>query len=191
MNKRLTALLLASMLTMVGCASEDTSSQTAQETTLQTTTEKVYFDYDEVIDFDSYEALMDAYNKGRSTNYVFPLPEIVNTWELTSASLCASNYTLYYTDTTNEVDIMLEIGFNSTYQKISDYFDGIAYSHGSASVIEMTDRYAVRCYSDPTSYAIIGITGEENIRYTLVVGSKDETDDPVALLKEYKDLLEL
>ena len=190
MKKALITLMLTSILTLVGCGAQGTS-QTAKETTLQTTTEKVYVDYDDVIDFDNYEALMNEYNKGRSANYVFPLPEIVDTWELTAASLCASNYTLYYTDVANEVDIMLEIGYTSTYQKISDYFDSIAYSYGDASVIEMTDRYAVRCYSDPVSYAIIGITGEENIRYTLVVGGNDETVDPVDLLKEYKDILEL
>ena len=203
MKKKLTALLLASMLVLPGCTSEETPSQTAEETTAAattattTTTSSVDDDADEwqvnVNDrqeFDSYEALISEYNKGRSNNYVFPLPEIVDTWELRSATLCGSNYTLHYTDTANEVDVMLEIGYDSTYEKIADYFDSIAYSYG-ASVVEMTDRYAVRCYSDPTSYAIIGITGEENIRYTLLAGSADETKDPIALLKEYMEILEL
>ncbi len=194
MKKKLTALILASALTLVGCGSEESSSsQTAEETAKATvtTTEMVYVELDEVVKFDDYDELMAQYNKGRSSNYVYPLPDIVNTWEFTSASLCPSNYTLHYTDTTNQVNIMLEIGFNSTYEKISDYFNKTSYSDGAFEIPEITDRYAVKHYTEFDSYAIIGITGEENIRYTLVVSSKDETKDPVELLKEYKEILEL
>ena len=141
--------------------------------------------------FDTYDELMAEYNKGRSGNYVYPLPEITDSWTLEKASLCPSNYTLRYDDAANDVSVMLEIGYNYTLDKISDYFGGDSYSYGGFTIDEMTDRYAVVHYTEFDDYAIIGITGEENIRYTLVVNSDDETKDPIALLKEYKEILEL
>ena len=205
MKKACTAWVLASMLLMTGCASESSTTETAENTTIQTTstqatTTKVpdtttedglFLDKVRLFEYDTYGELMAAYTKGRSDCYVYPLPDIVDTWELTSTSLCPSNYTLYYTDTANQVKIMLEIDYTSTYNKISEYFDGIAYSYGASSIVEMTDRYAVKHYMEFDNYAILGITGEQNIMYTLVVGSDDETVDRVALLKEYKDILEL
>lgn len=193
MNK-LISLLFISALMLTACTSETTAELT-NETTAATTTviSMEYFETPEDIapvNYDSYEALMAEYNKGRSGNYVYPLPDIVDTWEFKSASLCQSNYTLYYDDTANGVSVMLEIGFNSSYESISDYLDGLGYGIG-VETVEIYDRYAVDHYTEFDSYSITGITGEENIRYTLVVGSDDETKDPIELLKEYKELLEL
>ncbi len=201
MNKKLILSAAISALLLSGCAAENdvsktaeisTTEETTKVTTEATTTEEeiLYIDFSDFSKYDSYEELMANYNKGRSANYVYPLPDIVDTWEFKSATLCGSNYTLNYHDTENDVYIMLEIGYNSTYEKISDYFGGIAFSMG-AEVTELYDRYAVRHYTEDDTYSIIGITGEENIRYTLLASSDNETKDPVELLKEYKEILEL
>ncbi len=196
MKKKLTALILASALTLVGCGSEESSSsQTAEETekATVTTTEMVYVELDDSMKFDNYEDFLAEYTKGRSSNYVHPLPDIVDTWEMTSdiSYYPNSHYALRYEDTANQVNIMLEIDYKSSMDKISEYLDGDYYSYGDTEILEITDRYAVKHYAEFDSYAILGITGEENIRYTLVVSSKDETKDPVELLKEYKEILEL
>ena len=186
------ALML--ILTFTGCTTENNRSETSENTTALTTaiTTEAFQDLPEIDDsnFDNYDNFLAEYTKDRSTKYVYPLPDIVNTWELESITLSQSNYTLYYNDTTNAVSVMLEISYNSTYSTISQYFDGIAFSMGVEN-IEMYDRYSVQHYTESDSYSIIGITGEENKKYTLVVSSDDETADPVALLKEYKDILEL
>jgi hypothetical protein len=193
MNKKLIISAVISALLLSGCAAENDVSQTAEiSTTEAATTEEeiLYIDSWNFSKYDSYEELMANYNKGRSANYVYPLPDIVETWEFKSASMCGSNYTLHYHDTENDVYIMLEIGYNSTYEKISDFFDGIGFSMGVEN-IEMYERYSVQHYTEDDTYSIIGITGEENIRYTLLANSDDETKDPVELLKEYKEILEL
>ena len=84
---------------------------------------------------------------------------------------------------------MLEIAFNSSYDSISDFLSsGISFE---TETTELSDRCAVQHYAYDDNYALIGITGEENIMYTLVTGSHDETRDPIELLKEYKEILEL
>ena len=194
MNKKMLSFALMLILTFTGCTTENNRSETSENTTALTTaiTTEAFQDLPEIDDsnFDNYDNFLAEYTKDRSTKYVYPLPDIVNTWELESITLSQSNYTLYYNDTTNAVSVMLEISYNSTYSTISQYFDGIAFSMGVEN-IEMYDRYSVQHYTESDSYSIIGITGEENKKYTLVVSSDDETADPVALLKEYKDILEL
>ncbi len=199
MKNKVLVLALVSMLVMSGCsaaaetAETDVTVETTEAATEMTTEddEWVYCPPREYERYSSYEALMNDYKKNRSAdNYEYPLPAIVDTWEFKSASKCSSNYTVFYEDTANDVNIMLEISYNSTYEKISDFFDGIAFSMGAEN-IEMYERYSVQHYTEDDSYSIIGITGEENIRYTLLASSDDETKDPVELLKEYKEILEL
>lgn len=173
MNKKLIISAVISALLLSGCTAEKDVSQTAEiSTTEAATTEEeiLYIDSWNFSKYDRYEELMANYNKGRSANYVYPLPDIVETWEFKSASMCGSNYTLHYHDTENDVYIMLEIGYNSTYEKISDFFDGIGFSMGVEN-IEMYERYSVQHYTEDDTYSIIGITGEENIRYTLLASS--------------------
>ncbi len=193
MNKKLIISAAIAAVMLSGCGAGNDVSQTAEISTIkETTSEKniEYIDEDDVNFYDSYEDLMNDYNKGRSSNYVYPLPDIVDTWEFDSALLCMSNYTLYYYDVENGADIMLEIAYNSSYEKISDFFDGIGFSMG-AETVEIHDRYSIQHYTEFDSYSLMGITGKENILYTLVVSSSDETKGPVELLKEYKDILEL
>ena len=140
MNKKLIISAAIAAVMLSGCGAGNDVSQTAEISTTEAakvtteaaTTEEeiIYIDSSDYSKYDSYDALMNDYNKGRSANYVYPLPDIVDTWEFKSASLCGSNYTLYYHDTENDVYVMLEIGYNSTYEKISDFFDGIGFSMG-------------------------------------------------------------
>ncbi len=209
--KKQIILTLAALLSLSGCGNvENASSQSMESTSASATTTttvattattpvltkvdisnmKIQVNVDDTQNFSTYAELMAAYKMKYPTNYEHPLPDIVNRWELRNTKLCASNYTLYYTDTQNQTRITLEIGFNSSYDTISEYFNGIAYSQG-ASVSEMNERYAIRHYSESDTYAIIGLTGEENIRYTLLVSSEDENADPIELLMEYKSLLNL
>ncbi len=175
-----------------GCESDEISSGTAEQTVYSTSTEaQIHEDVIDIVEFDDYDSLMAEYTKGRSDNYVHPLPDIVNDWELESATLCGSNYTLRYRDSVNQVNIMLEIDYTSSYNRISDYFDGWDYTGSQSELIEVTERSAVLHMFEFDDYAMAGITGDENVMYTLVVNSDDETKDPVELLKEYKDLLEL
>ena len=195
MKKKLTALLLAPMLVLPGCTSEETPSQTAEVTaaTVATTTqpaEQVWIDTSQ--EFATYEEFLNEYTKGRSSNYVYTLPDVADTWETKKVDYHpGSHYTLRFTDAANQVSIMLEIDYTSTFSKISQYLDIIGYSYGGTEIVEQTDRYAIKHYLEFDSYSIIGLTSEENIMYTLVVNSEDETKDPIALLKEYMELLAL
>ncbi len=195
MKKQIAVLLFLSMFGFSGCASEGEASQTTEKTTAATIAENngYYETIDDELVFEDYAAFLNEYTKGRSTNYVHPLPEIVNTWEMYEpiSYYPNSHYALYYEDTANQVRIMLEIDYTTSYSEISQYVNKQNYTYGDSEILEMTDRYAVKCYLDDDSYAILGITGEQNIMYTLVVNSADENADTVALLKEYKDLLEL
>ncbi|MBQ8514985.1 MAG: hypothetical protein IJ496_06280 [Ruminococcus sp.] len=202
MKKKVIAFILISLLSLSGCGTEKNASEgtadTASVTTVAATTEMVATTdvqiYEDIVDettFLTYEDFLAEYGERRSTFYLHPLPDIVDTWELTSLTLYRSCYTMFYKDTANDVQIMLEIDYTSSYEKISEYFDRMNYSYGESEIPEITDRYAVKRYLEDDMYAIIGITGSENIMYTLVVSSKDETADPIALLKEYKELLEL
>ncbi len=197
--KRQLTLILALSLILCGCSQAESQSETAKAISTESSTttsstqsedDGVYISANTMQRFDSYEALMDEYTKDRSSKYIYPLPEIVDTWEFKSATYCRSNYTLNYTDTANNVNITLEIGFDETYDNISQYFDGISFSMES-SVPEIYDRYAVKYYTESDFYAIIGITGEENIRYTLLASDINDNSDPVALLKEYREILGL
>ena len=170
------------------------------ETTVQNTrvtdisdllSQKVHVSVSDIQEFNSYAELMAEYKKARTVNYEYPLPDVVNSWEMRTATLTKSTYTLYYIDAESQVNVMLEIAYNTTYGKISEYLDGIAYSYGGSEILELTDRYAVKHYLEDDSYAILGITGEQNIMYTLVVNSADENADTVELLKEYMEILEL
>lgn len=195
MKKKFLALILALLLTLTGCGtSEDTASQTVEViTTAAAATEPPYQEWvDNSKEFSTYEQFLAEYTKERSSNFVYDLPDIANTWETRNVEYHpGSHYTLRLTDTVNQTSIMLEIDYTSTFSKISEYFDMIGYSYGSAEIMEQTDCYAIKHYLEFDSYSIIGITGEENIMYTLVVRSTNETADPIALLKEYKELLEL
>lgn len=197
MTNKILALSLASMLAFCGCSKAETAETEAQtepatEITAATTTgEWYYFDLPKPESFPSYQALINDINSDDSSDiYIHPLPEIVDTWEFDYASRCSSNYTVCFNDNENDVFVMLEIGYVSSYDKISEYIDKLGYMMDT-EVAELYDRYAVRHYTDDDTYAIIGITGEDNIRYTLLARSDDETKDPVALLKEYKNVLEL
>ncbi|MBQ8514984.1 MAG: hypothetical protein IJ496_06275 [Ruminococcus sp.] len=195
MKKKLFAFVFAVLFALSGCSSaEDTSSQTAEViTTSAAATEPAYQEW--VVntrEFSTYEQFLAEYTKERSSNYVYELPDAASAWETREIEYSpGSHYTLRLTDPANQASIMLEIDYPSTFDKISDYFDMIGYSYGAAEIVEQTDRYAIKHYLEFDSYSMIGITGEENIMYTLVIRSADETADPVALLKEYKELLEL
>lgn len=195
MKKLTLTLALISALALTACTSgtETAETSTTTEYTVPVfTTPEVYVSEVSTKYFDTYEELMDEYTKSRSGNYVHPLPDIVNTWETRSFSLCRSNYTLRYRDTANQTDIMLEIDFSSSYSMISDYVDQPVNSYGDSEIIEMTDRYAVKYYGDDDDYAILGITGDQNIMYTLVINPDDDENANVPdMLKEYKDILEL
>ncbi len=196
--KKLILLSLAFSIILCSCGQSETAEQitetatTTESTTetLQTTSYHLLLGAPTPEEFASYDDLMLNYKKNKSSNYEFPLPDIVDTWEFKKATLSQSNYTLSYFDRKNNVQITLEIGYNQSYNTISEYFDSISYSVG-ASVTELYDRYAVRCYSETGGYSIIGITGEDNIRYTLLASDMGDNSDPVATLKEYREILGL
>ncbi|MBQ8514563.1 MAG: hypothetical protein IJ496_04120 [Ruminococcus sp.] len=194
MKKQITALALASMLMLAGCTpeKEDTSSIAAVTwVTTASTQPEIYINEVQIEYFQSYDELMAAYKESNPTSYVHPLPDIVSTWEERRHSLSTGNYTVRYTDPSNQVRVMLEISFNSAYNTIENYINQPVYAYEESEIVEMTDKYAVKHYITDDDYAIIGITGDLNIMYTLVVRTDDETLDPVELHKQYMEILEL
>lgn len=190
-------LLPASMIfTMIGCANQQSDATNKMDTQL-TTTEQIHADYDYAQYFDSYDAFLEAYTKDKSYTYVYPLPDVVNDWEISQIELDLTFYRIDYRDLEHNRNVMIEIDYTSQYESTNAFLEEMSdyYFYGESEVVEQYDRYFIEKYTEDgeTSYALYGFTGEENIMYTLAVGDKNPDiteEEKIAQLKEYQDLLE-
>ncbi len=191
MKKQLT-LILALSLILCGCSQTETQTQTVETQPATTTTEQNFFETPEfeTEHFDTYDELIATYKEKHPNSYVHPLPEVFNTWTLNSASLIDNAYTVICTDPTNNAKLTLQVCFNSTHNNMEEYYDGIGFFMDT-EIVETHDDYAIEYYAETDNHAICGITGERNIFYYLSLSTDDDTVDRVALIKEYKELLNL
>lgn len=193
------AFLLATAALITGCGNTTEQSKTANTTAPPSTTipeeEGFYSNEANCMDFLTYEDFLTEYTKDTPNRYVYPLPEIVNSWDFQQATLNPSNYQLSYNDPEKQTSVTLEIDFATSFETTSDYLASMEnyYSFSNSEIVEQEERYFVEHYLEFDSYALYGFTGAENIMYTLTARSLDAGDsaDQIALLKQYKEVLAL
>ncbi len=194
MNKKLIISAAISALLLSGCAAENDVSQTAETTTATTVTteQQIFIDYfPEMYEFDSYDAFTKKLREVYPDKYTHPMPDVIYSWTVDNITLQYGGQIFNFIDEANQTDIFFDLDHNTAYSTISEFTNNNFLMGSGRKVIEETDRYAVIQYTIDDSYQIIGITGEFNLFYKLNVNSDDETKDPVELLKEYKEILEL
>ncbi|MBQ8514986.1 MAG: hypothetical protein IJ496_06285 [Ruminococcus sp.] len=192
MKKKLFAFVFAVLFALSGCSSaEDTSSQTEEESAAVTTNE-----YDcELIDysqkFGTYERFSEEFREMHPDGYLYEPSRCSQDWALKEIYYDRYFYIFYFRDKANETDVTLEVNFETVYDSIGQYVDNNFRMGSGRKTLEQTERYAVICSTKDENHELVGITSDLNIFYELSVSPDDETADPIALLKEYKELLEL
>ncbi len=196
MKKLISLALIASLLSFFCACGQSESAEFSTENLIETQATTAIEENEWIAHpalflqtYSSYSSLMTAYKEEFPDNYVFPLPEITNTWKLKNTSLASSNYSLYYTDDTNNVDIKLQICFNSPNYSLDDYIASLDYQYFKPEISEISDDYIIQKFHDSDIH-IIGKTGDENIKYILHAND-DDSNNPIETLKEYKELLNL
>lgn len=194
MNKKLIISAVISALLLSGCAAENDVSKAAETTTATavTTEQQIFIDpMPEIYEFDSYDAFTEKLKEVYPDKYTHPMPDVIYSWTADYIMFQYGGQTFRFIDEANQTTIFFDLDHNTAYSTISEFTDNNFLMGSGRKVIEETDRYAVIQYTIDDSYQIIGITGEFNLFYKLNVNSDDETKDPVELLKEYKEILEL
>ncbi|WP_295216297.1 hypothetical protein [Ruminococcus sp.] len=192
MKKVTVCFLLAFLSICAGCGNTDSPTSSTAKTE-PTTTEIIYEEPITYVEYNNYDEFADAMTAEHpGVSIYLPPQDSIAGWTWDNIIMDAGYYQYNFHDSENNRTVMIQICFNEQYDTIQERIDQLApYSSVDSEVVILENDYAVEHYPEDGDYALYGLTGTNNVFYTLVVWNDDgnlDTKDDLLALREALEL---